>query len=91
MSNPFVNVGNQNHSGIVYDMFPVVPSDGADNVGTNNVAIGLYIEIGGAVSFHNYEGTVRTVNVPDNFYLITSVKRVLSTGTNATGIHALVV
>jgi hypothetical protein len=91
MSNPFVNVGNPNQSGIVYDMFPVVPNNSSDNVGTNNVAIGVYIETGGAVSFQNYEGTVRTVNVPDNFYLITSVKRVLSTNTTATGIHALVV
>jgi hypothetical protein len=90
MSNPFEGVGGQ-LNGSVYDMVPVTPADGSDNVGTGNVAIGLYVTVGGDVTFHNKSGTSRTVNVPDNFYLICSVKRVLATGTTATGIHAMVV
>jgi hypothetical protein len=72
-------------------MVPVTPADGADNVGTGNTAIGLYITGAGNVTFHNRYGTSRTIAVPDNFYLICSVNRVLATGTTATGIHAMVV
>jgi hypothetical protein len=89
MANPFEGVSGQ-LNGSVYDMVPVTPADGSDNLGTGNIAIGLYVTTGGAVSFHNKDGVTRTVTVPDNFYLICSIKRVLSTGTAATGIHALV-
>ena len=89
MANPFEGVSVQ-LNGSVYDMVPVTPADGSDNLGTGNIAIGLYVTTGGAVSFHNKDGVTRTVTVPDNFYLICSIKRVLSTGTAATGIHALV-
>ena len=65
------------------------PPDGSDGV-TNNIAIGLYITGAGNVSFHNIDGTTRTIAVPDNFYLTCSVKRVLATGTTATGIHAII-
>ena len=90
MSNPFEGVGGQ-LNGSVYDMVPVTPADGADNVGTGNTAIGLSITGAGNVTFHNRYGTSRTIAVPDNFYLICSVNRVLATGTTATGIHAMVV
>ena len=90
MSNPFKGIGGHLH-GLVYDIIPVTPNDSTDNVGTGNVAIGLYIETGGAVAFLNKDGTSRTVTVPDTFYLVCSCSRVLSTGTTATGIHALVV
>jgi hypothetical protein len=89
MANPFEGVSGQ-LNGSVYDMVPVTPADGSDNLGTGNIAIGLYVTTGGAVSFHNKDGVTRTVTVPDNFYLICSIKRVLSTGTAASGIHALV-
>ena len=89
MANPFEGVSGQ-LNGSVYDMVPVTPNDGADNLGAGNIAIGLYVTTGGAVSFHNKDGVTRTVTVPDNFYLICSIKRVLNTGTDATGIHALV-
>jgi len=91
MSDPFAYVNKLNTTGLVYDLYPVTPSDGSDNVGTGNVAIGLYIEAGGTVVFLNKDATERTVVVPDSFYLISSVSRVKSTGTTATGIHALVV
>ena len=91
MANPFVYTNSPNQSGLVYDMVPVTPADGSDNVGAGNVAIGLYIQTGGNVTFLNKDDNERTVTVPDNFYLTCSVKRVKSTGTTATGIHALVV
>jgi len=89
MSNPFEGVSGQ-LNGSVYDMVPVTPADGSDNLGAGNIAIGLYITVAGAVTFLNKDGTQRTVTVPDNFYLVCSISRVKSTGTTATGIHALV-
>ena len=90
MANPFHNRG-PNEYGLVHDMVPVTPSDSTDNVGLRNIAVGLYIETGGDVVFLNKDDNERTITVPDNFYLTCSVKRVKSTGTTATGIHALVV
>lgn len=89
MANPFHNRG-PNEFGLVHDMIEVTNSDSTDNVGTGNIAVGLYIEVGGTVVFLNKDGNERTVVVPDNFYLTCSVKRVKSSGTTATGIHALV-
>lgn len=92
MANPFDFAGNViEETGLVYDMVSVTPNDSTDNVGTGNVALGLYIEAGGTVVFLNKDGNERTVNVPDYFTLTCSVKRVKATGTTATGIHALVV
>jgi hypothetical protein len=71
-------------------MVPVTPSDGSDNVGAGNVAIGLYVENGGTIVFLNKDDNERTVVVPDFYTLVCSVSRVKSTGTTATGIHALV-
>ena len=90
MANPFHNRG-PNEYGLVHDMVPVTPSDSVDNVGLRNIAVGLYIETGGDVVFLNKDDSERTVTVPDYFYLTCSIKRVKSTGTTATGIHALVV
>lgn len=89
MANPFHNRGPNEH-GLVHDMIEVALSDSSDNVGTGNVAVGLYIETGGTVVFLNKDGNERTVVVPDFFYLTCSVKRVKSSGTTASGIHALV-
>ena len=89
MANPFHNRG-PNEFGLVHDMIEVSTSDSTDNVGTGNVAVGLYVEVGGTVVFLNKDGNERTVVVPDNFYLTCSVKRVKSSGTTASGIHALV-
>jgi len=85
-NNVFKGVGN-NLTGAVLDIQPVTPHD------TNyfeSVAIGLYITVGGTVAFTTANDQERTVTVPDNFYLVCSCKRVKSTGTSATGIHALV-
>lgn len=90
MANPFKGSPVELH-GLVYDMIPVTKSDSTDNVGEGNIAIGLYITAAGNVSFQNKDGNTRTVTVPANYTLVCSVKRVLDTGTTATGIHALVV
>lgn len=91
MANPFIYENAPNQSGLVIDMIEVTTSDSTDNVGSGNIAIGLYIETGGDVVFLNKDGNERTVTVPDFHTLTCSVKRVKSTGTTATGIHALVV
>lgn len=88
-SNPFNTLGT-NPTGLVRNWVEVTPNDSADNVGTGNVAIGLYIEVAGDVVFTDIDGNDNTVAVPANFYLTCSVKRVKSTGTTATGIFALV-
>ena len=87
MSNPFQDRKRVELNGSVTDMVPVTPSNSVDLA---NVAIGLYITVAGNVTFHNMDGVSRTIAVPDNFYLICSVKRVLATGTTATGIHAII-
>ena len=86
MSNPFQDRKRVELNGSVTDMVPVTPSDSVDLA---NVAIGLYITVAGNVTFHNMDGVSRTITVPDNFYLICSVSRVLATGTTSTGIHAM--
>ena len=91
MANPFIYENAPNQSGLVIDMIEVTTSDSTNNVGSGNIAIGLYIETGGDVVFLNKDGNERTVTVPDFHTLTCSVKRVKSTGTTATGIHALVV
>jgi hypothetical protein len=91
MANPFIYENAPNQSGLVIDMVEVTTNDSTDNVGSGNIAIGLYIETGGDVVFLNKDGNERTVTVPDFHTITCSVKRVKSTGTTATGIHALVV
>lgn len=86
MSNPFQDRKREELNGSVTDMVPVTPSNSTDLA---NVAIGLYVTVAGNVTFHNMDGTSRTITVPDNFYLICSVSRVLATGTTSTGIHAM--
>lgn len=91
MANPFIYENAPNQSGLVIDMIEVTTSDSTDNVGSGNIAIGLYIETGGTVVFLNKDDNERTVIVPDFHTITCSVKRVKSTGTTASGIHALVV
>lgn len=86
MSNPFEN-RSPSLRGPATDMEPILPSDLGD---LPNVAVSLYIETGGAVSFESVAGMTRTVVVADNSILPVGVRKVLSTGTTATGIHAFV-
>jgi len=78
--------------GVIRDWIPVTPNDGTDNVkGTaSDIVVGFYVTVGGAVAFTTDGGT-RTVTFPDNCIVYCStVSRILSTGTTATGIHSLV-
>lgn len=74
-------------SGPARDILPVTPDDAADLPG---VAIGLFVETGGAIGIETVTGGTRTLNVPDFSLLPVGVRRVFATGTTATGIHALV-
>ena len=69
------------------DYAPVVPDDGAD---LPQVAIALYAEIGGRVSFVSESGQQRDVEIADYGWILCGVRRVRATGTTAAGIHALV-
>jgi len=89
MANPFKYLQN-NPTGLIRNWVSVTPNDSTDNVGTNNVAIGLYITGAGDVVFTDVDGNDVTATVPANFYLNCSVARVKSTGTTATGIFALI-
>ena len=85
-TNPFTNRVSS-LSGPARDVAPVTPSDTTDLA---EVAIGLYIETGGAVAMTTVRGETRTVQVADFSILPVGVTRVHATGTTASGIHALV-
>lgn len=75
-------------SGPATDIVEVVPSDTANMA---EVCVALYVETGGTLRFSTVRDQVRTVTVPDMSILPVGASRVHSTGTTATGIHALVV
>lgn len=86
MSNPFAGRALP-ISGPARDILPVTPHD------TNalpTVAIGLFSETAGTIVFESTGGAVRTVAVGAFSILPVGAKRVLATGTTASGIHALV-
>ncbi|WP_066706945.1 spike base protein, RCAP_Rcc01079 family [Celeribacter ethanolicus] len=87
MSNPFAGrfLGA---SGPAFDLVPVVSSDAVE---FESVAVALYIETGGDLSFVSALGRARTVKVGDLSILPVGVKQVMATGTTASGIHAFVV
>ena len=87
MSNPFANRATP-LQGPATDIMPVTPSDSSD---LPNVAISLYVEKGGLVSFVTVWGTSRQVELPDFSLLPVGVRKVSETGTTASGIHALVI
>lgn len=84
MSNPFSN-RNAALSDPARDLVPVIPSDSAE---LEHVAVALYVEGAGTLSFVTVSGTVRSVNVADFSILPVGVRRVNATGTTATAIHA---
>lgn len=86
MSNPFEN-RSLSLRGPATDMVPVSPSDSAD---LENVAVALYVETAGAVAFISVAGESRVVAVGNNAILPVGVRRVLTAGTTAVGIHAFV-
>jgi len=54
------------------------------------VAVALYVETGGSVSFVSVRGMTRTVELADKGWLLCGVRAVMATGTTATGLHAVV-
>ncbi|MDV4166759.1 hypothetical protein [Rhodovulum sp. FJ3] len=87
MIDPFNNRATS-LSGPARDILPVTPSDTTD---LSAVAVALYVETGGTVSFVAASGDTRTVTVGDFYILPVGARRVLATGTTASGIHALMV
>ena len=87
MSNPFASRATT-IAGPGIDYAPVTPNDSADLA---DVAIALYIEGAGDVTFVSLKGEERTVAVSDFGWILCGVARVLDTGTTATGIHAVVI
>lgn len=87
MSNPFTNRAIS-LSGPATDLVPITPSDVQD---LGDVAVSLYVETGGIVSFISVMGQSRSVALYDGALLPVGVRRVNATGTTATGIHAFVV
>lgn len=87
MTNPFRNRA-LSLSGPATDILPVTPSDSLDLA---QVALALYVESAGAISFVTAAGQTRTVQVASNSILPVGAARVRATGTTATGIHALVI
>lgn len=87
VKNPF---SNRSHSlqGPCRDIQPVTPSDIDD---LSQVALALYIETGGMVTFVSEQAQTRSIAVADFSIVPVGVRRVLATGTTATGIHAFVV
>jgi len=85
MSNPFENRALA-LSGPALDIVPVTPNDTVDFA---DVAVALYVETGGDIQFISAAGNTRTVSVSDYAVLPVGARRVLATGTTATGIHAL--
>lgn len=83
--NPFQNRASS-RSGPATDIQPVTPNDAAD---LSDVAVTLYIETGGTIVFDTFAGETRTVSVADFSIMPVGIGRVCSTGTTATGIHAL--
>lgn len=86
MTNPFSN-RSLSLSGPATDIVPVIPDDTAD---LPDVAVALYVEQGGTISLLSVHGASRSVQVADFAILPVGVRRVVATGTTATGIHALV-
>jgi hypothetical protein len=87
MINPFSSRA-PSLNGPATDMLPVVPSNTSD---LPRVALALYVQTGGAVSLVTEAGQTRNLIVADFSILPVGVRRVLATGTTASGIHALVI
>ncbi len=87
MSNPFEH-RQSSLSGPGRDYVPVSPDDASDLA---KVAVSLFVETGGAVTFVTVSGATRTVTVPDFSWVVCGASRVMATGTTASGIHAITI
>lgn len=87
MTDPFKNRA-PNLNGPTADIAPVTPSDSVD---LPAVAVALYVEVGGTLSFVSQAGAERSVTVGDFAILPVGTRRVNASGTTASGIHAFMV
>lgn len=87
MINDYPHASTLRRAGFGTDMEPITPSDTAD---LPYRPIGIYVEGGGNISFIGRRGEVRTVAIDDFALLPVSVRRVLATGTTATGIFGII-
>lgn len=87
MTNPFTRRSN-GLAGPGIDYAPVTPNDSAD---LTDVAVSLFVETGGTITFDTVKGTTRSVVVPDFGWVVCGVTRVRASGTSASGIHAVLV
>ena len=87
LNNPFEN-RTSSLTRPATDIIPVTPDDAID---ISEVAIALYVETGGQISFVTARNNARNVVVADNSILPVGTRRVNATGTTATGIHAMVI
>lgn len=87
MTNPFKSRASS-LSGPARDVFPITPSDSVD---LSDVAVSLYIEVGGTLSVVTAAGNTRTLAVDDMTILPLGTLRVNATGTTASGIHGFMV
>lgn len=86
MPNPFSNRA-PSLRGPARDIRPVTPDDNQD---LGYIATSLYIETGGTINFVTTSGHTRQVKVDDYSMLPVGVRQVKADGTNASGIHAMV-
>lgn len=75
-------------SGPSRDLAPITPNDSND---LPAIALALYIETAGTVSFISVSGATRSVEVNNYAILPVGVRRVLASGTTASGLHAFTV
>ena len=75
-------------SGPARDYLPVTPSD-SDPL--PQVAVALYVELGGRVVFVSESGATRDVEAPDHGWILCGMRQVKASGTTASGLHALIV
>jgi len=87
MFDPLVN-RTLSPTGPATDIIPVTPDDSTD---LPVMAMSIFIETGGVLRFVTRRGETRAVLLEDQTLLPVVVRRVLATGTTATGVHALVV
>ncbi len=83
MTNPFKG-RNLSIAGPATDLRPVTPSDTVD---LTNYGVALYSETAGRVNFITVSGAQRSILVAAYAILPVGIRRVLATGTTATGLH----
>lgn len=87
MNNPFSS-RSASLLGPAQDYLPVIPDDAID---LSEMAVSLYAETGGTITFDSVRGVTRTVRVADHGWVLCGMRRVHATGTTAGGLHAAVI